>query len=115
MSWNQLTSLAQLDAIAAASATRPQVVFKHSTRCSISTMAHSRMDNGLGKLAPHADVWLLDLLAHRDISNAIAQRFHVHHESPQTLVIRGGECILDQSHMGVRVDEILEVLTPASV
>jgi bacillithiol system protein YtxJ len=55
-------------------------------------------------------LYFLDLIRHRDISNQIAEDFQVHHESPQLLVIKDGECILDQSHGGISLDEALSVL-----
>ncbi|MDB5143865.1 MAG: ytxJ [Mucilaginibacter sp.] len=55
-------------------------------------------------------VYFLDLIKHRDISNQIAQDFQVHHQSPQLLLIKDGECILDQSHGGISIEEALTEL-----
>ncbi|MDX2063461.1 MAG: bacillithiol system redox-active protein YtxJ [Bacteroidia bacterium] len=96
-----LESLDELERIAAASASRPQVLFKHSTRCSISAMALSRMTQGANHLADKADVYVLDLIRYREVSNAIAERFQVHHESPQLLLIEQGDCTLEQSHLEI--------------
>ncbi|GAC1441554.1 MAG: hypothetical protein NVSMB63_09220 [Sediminibacterium sp.] len=52
------------------------------------------------------DFYYLDLITHRNISNRIASDFNVYHESPQVLLIRNGECIYDESHMGINIDEI---------
>lgn len=57
-------------------------------------------------------VHYLDLIAHRDVSNAIAERLQVPHESPQTLLVYKGECVLDQSHSGILPAELLEVAQP---
>ena len=59
-------------------------------------------------------LYFLDLIKYREISNQVAQDFQVHHESPQMLLIKDGECILDQSHGGISVDEALEVLVNLS-
>ncbi len=104
MDWKNLTSIDQLDAIATKSFNLPQVLFKHSTRCSISSMALNRLE--LNTAPQGVDFYLLDLLQHRDISAAIAEKFKVHHESPQVLVIINGECTYDESHMGISMDEI---------
>lgn len=104
MDWKNLTSIDQLDAIATESFNLPQVLFKHSTRCSISSMALNRLE--LNTAPQGVDFYLLDLLQHRDISAAIAEKFKVHHESPQVLVIINGECTYDESHMGISMDEI---------
>ncbi len=108
MPWLPLTELSQLESIASESFNKPQVLFKHSTRCSISSMAEGRLNRA--EWPKHGDFYFLDLLQHRDISNAIAQQYKVHHESPQILVIKNGECILEQTHSGVNMQEIAEVI-----
>jgi bacillithiol system protein YtxJ len=99
MSWIDLQQVEQLNEIERASFERTQVIFKHSTRCSISTMAKSRLDKEA--FPASADFYYLDLIAHRNISNEIADKFKVWHESPQVLVIKNGDCIYDESHMGI--------------
>jgi bacillithiol system protein YtxJ len=114
MRFTPLTSPQELDTIVAASATRPQVLFKHSTRCNISSMVLARLEQGADKLLATAEVHYLDLIRHRDISNAIAERFAVHHESPQALIIQQGECTLALSHLEVDVKTIADfILQPA--
>ncbi len=106
MHWIHLTDNAQIKQIISRSQEKPQVIFKHSTRCSISAVALSRLQ----KSAQPSDVdfYFLDLIAHRSLSNKVAEIFGVHHESPQVLVIRNGECVYDESHMGISMSEILE-------
>jgi len=106
MSWIQLTSEEQLKEIVAKSAQRPQVIFKHSTRCSISSVAERRLQKG--ELPPDIDFYHLDLLSYRSISNKIAELFGVHHESPQVMIIKDGQCIYDESHLGISLEELLE-------
>ncbi|MDI3319025.1 bacillithiol system redox-active protein YtxJ [Pinibacter soli] len=106
MKWNILNSEQQLDEIKKNSGTKPQVIFKHSTRCSVSSMAKSRLDRE--KENEKADFHYLDLIAHRNISNKIAEDFSIRHESPQILLIKNGECVYDESHMGINIDEIEE-------
>jgi bacillithiol system protein YtxJ len=106
MNWIPLTSEAQLDSISEQSFDKPQVIFKHSTTCSISNMALSRMDRS--EFPAGIDFYLLDLKQYRSISNQIAEKFQVHHESPQVLLIKKGECIYDESHYGIQMDELVE-------
>lgn len=106
MNWIALTDIAQLDRVVEDSTTKPVLLFKHSTRCSISDMAKARLDRS--NLSDTMDAYYLDLIAYRPISQAIAERFAVHHESPQILLIRNGECILDASHNGIIPAEIAE-------
>ncbi|MBC7426327.1 MAG: bacillithiol system redox-active protein YtxJ [Bacteroidia bacterium] len=110
MNWKQLDSISQLDAIELESQTKPVIIFKHSTSCSISSMAKARLERQWDLPEESISAWHLDLIAHRDISNAIATKFHVHHESPQILYIVKGECVYDESHMGISVKGIKEQL-----
>jgi bacillithiol system protein YtxJ len=86
------------------------LIFKHSTRCSISMMAKRRFEMDWENLPADMSLYFLDLIKHRDLSNKVAQDFLVYHESPQLLLIKDGECILDQSHGGISVDETMSVL-----
>lgn len=106
MSWNDLTEESQLEAIKKESNTRPVVIFKHSTRCSISSMAKGRLERSV---APETVAFYhLDLIRYRALSNKIAEVFGVHHESPQVLLIRNGSCVYDESHNGISMEEIVE-------
>lgn len=106
MTWKNLHSISQLDEIKALSHSKPQVIFKHSTRCSISHMAKGRLDRS--DMPKGIDFYYLDLIEFRSISNAVAERFAVHHESPQILLIINGECTYEETHNGIRMEEILE-------
>lgn len=107
MKWEELSHIDQLIQLDKGSESKPAVIFKHSTRCSINDAAISRFDRDWGltdaeKMTPY----YLDLIAHRDISNAIAQRYGITHESPQVLIIKNGKCVYDESHMNIRVSDI---------
>ena len=105
MDWTSLESAEQLQIIKAHQGY--SIIFKHSTRCSISMMAKRRFEMDGDQLPKEIPLYFLDLIRHREISNQIAEAFAVHHESPQLLLIKDGECILDQSHGGISVDETL--------
>jgi bacillithiol system protein YtxJ len=106
MHWIHLTDEEQLKQLVTKSHLKPQVIFKHSTRCSISAVALQRLQ----KVSQPSDIdfYFLDLLSYRDLSDTIAESFNVAHESPQILLIQSGECVYDESHMGIRMNEILE-------
>jgi bacillithiol system protein YtxJ len=106
MNWHNLTTIEQLDLIQKASFSKPQVIFKHSTTCSISNMAFSRFERA--EAPDRIDFYYLDLLNFRAISKEIAEKFQVHHESPQVLLIKNGECTYDESHYGIMMDELIE-------
>ena len=106
MKWIPLHDEGQLRQICEQSSGRPQVIFKHSTRCSTSALVKNRLERA--KQPEKVDFYFLDLLSHRPISNSISQTFRVRHESPQVLLIVNGECVYDESHLGITMDEIVE-------
>ena len=105
INWIELTDLGQLNEIMDLSHEQPVLIFKHSTRCSISRMALKQFENEFdleGSVTPY----FLDLINHRDISNEIATRFDVYHQSPQLLLIKDGKSIYDASHSDIDAVEL---------
>jgi bacillithiol system protein YtxJ len=100
INWIPLTDLAQLDQIEAESKESPSFIFKHSTRCSISRMALKQFEREFD-LDNKVKAYFLDLIEHRDISNEIASRFDVYHESPQLILIKNGKAVYDVSHSDI--------------
>lgn len=100
LDWKALTDLGQLDEIVDLSNTKPVAIFKHSTRCSISRMALKQFENEFN-LQDKIDIYFLDLLNYREISNEIANRFNVMHQSPQILLIKNGKAIYHDSHSDI--------------
>ena len=97
LNWNSLTDLGKLNEIMESSITKPIVIFKHSTRCSISRMALKQFENEF-VLEDKVQLYFLDLLNYRDISNEIANRFGVQHQSPQLILLKDGKSVYDASH-----------------
>ncbi|MCS7017619.1 MAG: bacillithiol system redox-active protein YtxJ [Cytophagales bacterium] len=110
MQWNCLSSLAELDNIVQLSYQQPVLIFKHSTRCSISATALHRLERHWDAANSHNNMvpYLLDLIAYREVSNHIAERFGVRHESPQVLLIQQGKCIYHASHWAIFLDDIIK-------
>jgi len=104
MNWINLNREDQLTEIKELSRTKAQVIFKHSTRCSLSNMAKSRLERNTQPEA--TDFYFLDLIKFRSLSDKIASDFAVHHESPQILLIKNAECIYEESHNGINMAEI---------
>jgi len=98
--WIPIQSLAQLKEIELASMNETVLLFKHSTRCGVSKMVLKQFENEY-KPKPSEKTYYLDLLNHRDISNEIAIRYGVEHQSPQLILIKGGEVIYHASHEGI--------------
>lgn len=105
MEWIPLENTEQLAALNQASHTRPQLIYKHSTRCGISSMAKNRLYKN--ELPGGIDFYYLDLIRYRDTSNKVAEMYGVRHESPQVLLIKNGECVYHESHTAIYMDDIL--------
>jgi bacillithiol system protein YtxJ len=84
---------------------KPVVIFKHSTRCSVSRFALKQFENEFD-LEDKVEAYFLDLLEHRAISNEIASRFGVYHQSPQLLLIKDGKSVYDVSHSDIDAGEL---------
>ena len=109
--WQPLTQSEQLAELVRESYEQPVIIFKHSTSCSISAAAKGKVerqwaDAGLGD----TKLYYLDLLRFRPVSNEIAEKFGVRHESPQLLLIQDGECRYDASHMSIRLNDVAQVV-----
>lgn len=109
INWIELTDLGQLNEIVAASGEKPIIIFKHSTRCSVSRMALKQFENEFD-LADQVDTYFLDLISYRDVSNEIASRFQVIHQSPQLVLIKEGKSVYDASHSDIDASELKEIL-----
>lgn len=109
LNWNELTNLGQLNEIISLSSEMPVAIFKHSTRCSVSRMALRQFENEFdssNKVTPY----FLDLISFRDVSNEIASRFGVLHQSPQLILIKDGKAVYDVSHSDIDAEELKEKL-----
>lgn len=110
MNWIPLNTEHQVAEIIARSSQVPCLILKHSTRCSISSIAKHRLEDDWSFNPEELEPYYLDLIAHRSISANLAEEFQVHHESPQVLLIVDGECIYDASHLDISVAELKEVI-----
>jgi bacillithiol system protein YtxJ len=98
LQWTALTDMSQLDTIVEESKTKPVAIFKHSTRCGISKMVINQFERSYDLEAHQMKVYYLDLLNYRPISQEIAARFQVWHESPQLIVVKNGITVAHASH-----------------
>ncbi len=105
MDWIPLLNEQQIEEIKTNSLQKPQVIFKHSSRCSISSMARHRLDKN--KTPEGIDFYFLDIINHRNLSNKIATDFDIRHQSPQVLIINNGTCVYNESHSGIDMDDII--------
>ena len=105
LKWTALEHIDQLDKMINDSHQQPVLVFKHSTRYSISRMALKNFENEFG-LENQITLYFLDLLNYRTISNEIATVFKVEHQSPQIILIKNGVAVFNASHSDINADEL---------
>ena len=105
VNWRPLTDMGQLNEIINESTEKPVIIFKHSTRCGISRMTLKQFENEYD-LDDLVTPYFLDLLQNRDISNEIANRFGIEHQSPQLILIKNGEPIYNASHGDIYADDL---------
>ena len=104
--WKEITSVEEFNEMLNAPTDKAKLFFKHSTRCSISSMALKGFERAWNVSSDDFELYFVDLIAHRDISNAIAAESHVEHQSPQVVVWRNGEVIYNASHHHIDAQKI---------
>jgi len=106
--WNQLTEMETLDELVEISNNQTVAILKHSTSCGISRMVLRQFEQSYDLKDEQIKLYFLDLLAYRDISNKIASKFNVPHQSPQLLVIVDGKVVFDASHSSIQSEKLNE-------
>ncbi|GAB1856585.1 bacillithiol system redox-active protein YtxJ [Flavobacteriaceae bacterium MHTCC 0001] len=96
--WVPLNDLKQINYIKKKSSLKPQVIFKHSTRCGISSMVQRQFINDYNFSEKELDLYYLDILSYRNVSDEVGYAFQLIHESPQLLVVKNGELVAHASH-----------------
>lgn len=99
--WHQLNQMEQLDTILQESNSKPVIIFKHSTRCGISRAVLKMFERKYAFNEDQFKLYYLDLLQNRDISNEIAARLKIHHESPQLILLKDGIAVYNASHHSI--------------
>jgi bacillithiol system protein YtxJ len=99
-----LLTPADLDVALERSFEHPVVLFKHSMTCPISGSAAAQV----GRLSDADDppVYRIVVQMARGVSNLVAERFAVRHESPQVIVVHRGQALYHTSHFGVQAARI---------
>ena len=101
VNWIPLTSLEQIEEIKEISATEPILIFKHSTRCGISRMVIKLFEKRFNNSITKQNVYYLDVLNYRKVSDEVGYAFQVFHESPQLLVVKEGVVVEHASHYDI--------------
>lgn len=106
--WNNLASIETLDKIVEDSYLQPVAILKHSTSCGVSRMVLRQFENEFDTESGKVKLYFLDLISYREVSNQIASKFNVRHESPQIILIKEGESVYDASHSSINADNLIK-------
>lgn len=106
INWTLFKHPTQLEEIIELSKSKPCLIYKHSTRCSISSMAKYRLEGSWDFKEDDFHTFYLDVINDRSLSQLVAQTFGIRHESPQLLAIKEGQCIHNSSHLDITVREL---------
>lgn len=106
--WEMITDPSQIDPIIETSKQKPQLIYKHSHRCSVCFVSKGDLEMAADDIKEYADMHLVNVVRSREASNEIASELDVRHESPQAILIDKGEVVWHGSHGGIDADVILE-------
>lgn len=110
INWVPLSDIAQLEDIIKISSAKPVLIFKHSTRCGISRMVLKNFESDYDIPETDIDMYFLNLLEYRNLSNDISEKFKVGHQSPQVLLIKNKKSVYDSSHHSITIEAIKEII-----
>ena len=108
--WVNIESVDQLKEAILSGTKKPKLFFKHSTRCSISSMALNSFENQWSSEDELCALYFIDLLLHRDVSNTLAEMTGITHQSPQVILIQNRDILYDESHSGISARQIESIL-----
>lgn len=108
--WIQLTELTQLEELTHDTGLKSKLIFKDSTRCGISTDIRHKLESNWDHLKDQLELYYLDLLSYREISDRIAEKFGIPHQSPQIILLKKGKAVLHRSHFSIVPADILNHL-----
>lgn len=108
--WHPLSEIDQLNDVLEQSVDQPQLIFKHSTKCGVSTVAKKNLEAVFEQITPHADIHIVNIIEDREVSNKIASELNVRHESPQLIKVHQQEILWDISHGKIQPQKVLELL-----
>lgn len=108
--WEYLRDVNTFNQLVHESTEKPLVIFKHSTRCPISSMALDRFNDAASEIAAESNLVMIDVIDDRPTSLHVADALGVMHQSPQVLVVHNEKSVYDNSHNGIQGKTVLELI-----
>ncbi len=109
--WIDISRLEHIETILQTSEEKPQLIYKHSHRCSVCFLAQQELEKVTDQVSDIADLCMVNVINQREVSNAIASKLNVRHESPQVIILKDREVLWKGSHWDVKGKDILKKLT----
>lgn len=106
--WEMISNPSQIDSIIEASKERPQLIYKHSHRCSVCFVSKGNLESAAEDILEEADMHFVNVVRNREVSDKIASQLDVGHESPQVMLLDQGEVVWNASHGSIDSDKILK-------
>lgn len=104
--WQALETLDDLKSILNQSHQNYVAIFKHSTRCGTSLYVKDKLESEASLIKENIDFYYLDLLRFRSLSNEIAEKFNVIHQSPQLIILKDEKVVFHTSHLAINSENI---------
>ncbi|MCW9709002.1 bacillithiol system redox-active protein YtxJ [Fodinibius salsisoli] len=108
--WGILAAPSELEHVIQASNDWPQLIYKHSHRCATCFFSKKQVEEGADTIIEKADLYFLDVIGSRPVSNAVAEKLNVRHESPQIILLNKEEVTWHESHGAIKTEVILTAL-----
>lgn len=106
--WQQIEDPSTIETILEESNNKPQLIYKHSHRCSVCFVAQGNLESAAEEILQEAEMHFVNVVKSRNISDAIAEQLDLRHESPQAILLKNGEVVWHASHGKIDADAILE-------
>ncbi|MDZ7682292.1 MAG: bacillithiol system redox-active protein YtxJ [Fodinibius sp.] len=109
--WESISDTSQVDPVIEASKQKPQLIYKHSHRCSVCFVSKGNLEQASEDILAHAEMHFLNVVNSREASDYVASELDVRHESPQVILLDDAEVVWHASHGDIDTDAILDKLT----
>jgi len=107
-----LHDVQSLDAAIAESRERPVLLFKHSRHCGVSCEALDELQSHIEGAGGDVSYKMITVQTHRPVSDAVAQRLGLRHETPQAILLRDGQIVWNASHFRITATHLDKALSP---
>lgn len=108
--WNVINETTQVDEVLERSHRQPQLLYKHSNRCGTCMFAKSEIESSSGEIKEKAGMHFVDVIRSRAVSDYIAEKLNLRHESPQAILLVDGKVVWHNSHSAIKGNKILSKL-----